>query len=274
MENSLNNFRGRQHHVVLHLRWRKASTLRHEPDHAGELIKSTLGDEFKTNAHRYITNGLIKGIPSLFSDVKDLYTDSAKRTILDEIITSLEEEYKSSNSESPTNYLWALYYLAQHYSHLRQYEKALTTIEKAIEHTPTLPELYTCKARILKRAGDKFGAVRCVEEARRLDGQDRFLNTKSAKYCLRAELVDEASNILGLFTKVCSHYHYASHPGIPNEEFGMILIYICQKDAESPGADLEEMQSMLYLTEVGDAYNHLGKLGLALKKYLAIQKVC
>ncbi|KAJ7446637.1 NMDA receptor-regulated protein 1a [Mycena latifolia] len=50
-----------------------------------------------------------------------------------------------------------------------------------------------------------------------LDGQDRFLNTKSAKYRLRAGMVEEASALLGLFTK---------------------------KDAASPGADLEDMQSL------------------------------
>lgn len=69
-------------------------------------------------------------------------------------------------------------------------------------HTPTLPELYTCKARVLKRAGDLFGAARSMESARLLDGQDRFLNTKCAKYRLRAGLIDEANEILGYFTKV------------------------------------------------------------------------
>lgn len=46
-----------------------------------------------------------------------------------------------------------------------------------------------------------------------------------------------------------------------------------QKDASSPGADLEDMQSLLYLTEEADSQNRSGRLGLALKKYLAIQKV-
>jgi peptide alpha-N-acetyltransferase len=77
-------------------------------------------------------------------------------------------------------------------------------LDLALSHTPTLPELYTCKARVLKRTGDLLGAVRCLDEARLLDGQDRFLNTKCAKYRLRAGLVDEAGAILGLFTKVSS----------------------------------------------------------------------
>lgn len=42
-----------------------------------------------------------------------------------------------------------------------------------------------------------------MEEARRLDGQDRFLNSKAAKYWLRAGEFEKAYSVLGLFTKVC-----------------------------------------------------------------------
>ena len=41
-----------------------------------------------------------------------------------------------------------------------------------------------------------------MDEARVLDLQDRFLNTKCAKYRLRAGLEEEAQEVLGLFTKV------------------------------------------------------------------------
>lgn len=106
------------------------------------------------------------------------------------------------DSESPTTLLWIMYFLAQHHSYLKRYSEALSLLDSAILHTPTLPELYTCKARTLKRVGDPIGAVRCIEEARKLDLQDRFLNTKSAKYHLRAGLSDEAQTLLGMFTKV------------------------------------------------------------------------
>ena len=46
-----------------------------------------------------------------------------------------------------------------------------------------------------------------------------------------------------------------------------------QKDAANPGADLEEMQSTLYLIEAGDSEYRLGKLHLALKRYVAVDKV-
>ena len=54
----------------------------------------------------------------------------------------------------------------------------------------------------MKRLGDLRGAADAVNEARLLDGQDRFLNTKTAKYKLRAGQIKEANDLLGLFTKV------------------------------------------------------------------------
>ncbi|KAJ4468810.1 NMDA receptor-regulated protein 1-domain-containing protein [Lentinula aciculospora] len=211
------------------------------------------GEEFQTLAQAYLLSGLTKGIPSLFVDVKSLYTDTTKLKSLQDIAESIRKDTtpdpsvaSSSVSTEPTTYLWVLYFLAQHYSYLSEYLKALELLELAIAHTPTLPELYTCKARTLKRAGDFFGASRAMEDARLLDGQDRFLNTKSAKYRMRAGFIDEASALLGLFTK---------------------------KDAPSPGADLEEMQSLFYLLEEGDAHRRAGRLNLALKKYAAVQRV-
>jgi len=41
----------------------------------------------------------------------------------------------------------------------------------------------------------------------------------------------------------------------------------------SPGADLEEMQSLLYLTEEGNAHRRQGKLHHALKRYHAVRKI-
>lgn len=174
------------------------------------------GEEFKQRAREYIHNGIIRGIPSIFSDVKGLYTDVAKQEAIEEIVEDFKNTYAAerstytanghatpdSDSEPPTTYLWVLYFLAQHHSHLGRYPLALSIIDAALAHTPTLPELHLTRARLLKRAGDPTGAVKAVEEARRLDGQDRFLNTKSAKYLIRAGRVEEAQAILGLFTKV------------------------------------------------------------------------
>lgn len=49
---------------------------------------------------------------------------------------------------------------------------------------------------------------------------------------------------------------------------------LSQKDAASPGGDLEEMQSLLYMIEAGDAYKGLRKYSYALKRYQILEKVC
>ncbi|KAK7036634.1 hypothetical protein VNI00_011567 [Paramarasmius palmivorus] len=212
---------------------------------------------FRDLARAYIVSGLTKGIPSLFADLKSLYSDPAKLELIQGIVESVKTENTPASDPSsstsppspdqePTTYLWTLYYLAQHYSYLSQHAKALSLLDTALLHTPTLPELYMFRARVLKRAGDFAGAAKAMQEARALDGQDRFLNTKAGKYLLRAGLHEEAESVFGLFTK---------------------------KDAQSPGADLEDMQSLLYLLEEADARNRSGKLHLALKKYVAVQKI-
>ena len=147
----------------------------------------------------------MKGVPSLFADVKALYTDTSKRDAIERIAEDLREQHAPSSKASdiePTTYLWTLYFLAQHYSFLSQPEKSLALLNISIEHTPTLPELHLARARTLKRAGDFIGAARAANEARLLDGQDRFLNTKCGKYLLRAGMTKEAESMFGLFTKV------------------------------------------------------------------------
>ncbi|KAL0572589.1 hypothetical protein V5O48_009367 [Marasmius crinis-equi] len=211
---------------------------------------------FHDLARKYLTTGLTKGIPSLFADIKSLYTDREKLQIIQDIVEQVKQEHTpsadpssssaASSSSEPTTYLWTLYFLAQHYSYLSQHSKALELLELAFVHTPTLPELYTFRARVLKRAGDPVRAAVAMEEARGLDGQDRFLNTKSGKYMLRAGRQEEAEKIFGLFTK---------------------------KDAASPGNDLEDMQSLLYILEQADSQLGSGKLHQALKKYVAVQKM-
>ncbi|TFY68467.1 hypothetical protein EVG20_g3546 [Dentipellis fragilis] len=217
------------------------------------------GDEFTELARAYILRGLTKGVPSLFADVKSLYASPSKQSTIESIVDgfrttladggSLSADAASGSAaarEAPTTYLWTLYFLAQHHSARGAHVHALELLDTALVHTPTLPELHTFRGRVLKRAGDPYGAARALDAARLLDGQDRFLNTKSAKYRLRAGEIEEAQEVFGMFTK---------------------------KDAASPGADLEDMQSLLYLTEEGNAHRRNGKLNLALKKYHAIQKV-
>jgi peptide alpha-N-acetyltransferase len=164
------------------------------------------GQDFIELIKPYLTNALTKGIPSLFADLKPLYKDPSKRQLIEDTVEELRSTYVSSppagNSIEPTTYLWTLYLLAQHHSFLGRHKQALEILDTAIAHTPTLPELYMVRARALKRAGDPYGAAKAMDAARLLDGQDRFINTKTGKYLLRAGMPEMAETIFSLFTKV------------------------------------------------------------------------
>ena len=208
------------------------------------LIHAT-GEDFKTQATAYVKSALVKGVPSLFSDLKSLYQDPAKQAALEEIVETLRLEWAPTSSPSadgtdpPSSYLWSLYYLTQHYSLTGDATRALHYIDSAIAHSSTLPELHMVRARVLKRAGDLLGASAAMTDARLLDGQDRFLNSKAAKYLLRTNDTVEAERIVGLFTK---------------------------PDAPSPTYDLNEMQALWYLAEEAEAFLRADNLAMALKR--------
>jgi len=124
----------------------------------------------------------------------------------------------SDHLQPPTTLLWTYYFLSLHYAHPTSNPSpspttSLSLLSKAVDHTPTLPELFTAKARVLKHAGDSWGAAVQMEEARRLDGQDRFLNSKAGKYWLRAGQEERALGVLGLFTKVRPKYLFSDSLG-------------------------------------------------------------
>ncbi|WWD18986.1 hypothetical protein CI109_103443 [Kwoniella shandongensis] len=213
-------------------------------------------DKFRELARAYIVRGLERGVPSLFVDVKGVYTDATKMTavgeIVEEIVSKLQKDSTLNDADSispPTVLLWAYYYLALHLSHPfnpnPNHTRALELLNIALEHTPTLPELYMAKAKVLKRAGDPLGAAHEMEKARLLDGQDRFLNGKAAKYWLRAGNVQKAEELVVMFTK---------------------------KDL-SPVQDLTDLQCLWFLQEEGDAYRRNNNLAMALKRYQTVVKV-
>jgi N-alpha-acetyltransferase 15/16, NatA auxiliary subunit len=59
-----------------------------------------------------------------------------------------------NEEQDPTVILWLMYFLANHYYFVRDLDQALQYLNRAIEHTPTVIELYTLKAKVYKRAGD------------------------------------------------------------------------------------------------------------------------
>ena len=118
-------------------------------------------DEFKTRIDKYIKKALRKGVPPLFVDLRPLYTNEQKVTIIQELCEGYNNNLKVHKSfevngeqEPATALLWLLYYMAQHFDYKREFQKALDVINEAINHTPTLIELFMLKGKIFKHVGN------------------------------------------------------------------------------------------------------------------------
>jgi len=193
---------------------------------------------------------LRKGVPSLFADLKPMYAVPAKAAAIGEILgewlSALEKDGRlpgESKREMPAVLMWVRVLLAQHHDILGASAKALEQIDAAIEHTPTLLDLYMVKARIFKHAGALLEASDMMDQARKLDTADRYLNTKATRYMLRANAVDEAQKTIALFTK----------------------------DGDQV-SNLFDMQCMWYELEIAAAYRRLGDFGKALKNFTSVDK--
>ncbi|XP_020618730.1 N-alpha-acetyltransferase 15, NatA auxiliary subunit-like isoform X1 [Orbicella faveolata] len=212
----------------------------------------TKGETFARLIDNYMRPAIHKGVPPLFNNIRNLYTEKDKVKIVENIALGYLDNLntfgtltgKGGDLEPPTAILWVYHFLAQHFDYLRDSKKAMEYIDKALEHTPTLIEAYMVKARIYKHGGDMEKAAHCMDEARSLDTADRYVNCKCAKYQLRANQVQKAEDTCGLFTR------------------------------EGVGAaeNLNEMQCMWFQTESGYALQRLGKLGEALKKAHEIER--
>lgn len=209
------------------------------------------GDKFKQEIDQYLRRGLHKGVPPLFVDINSLYNDPVRVTTVETLAESYVEALKKtgyfsfedaekgdSPKEPASALLWTYYFLAQHYDFLRNTEKALYYIDLAIDHTPTLIELFVIKGKIHKHAGDVEEAYKWLDEAQGLDTADRYINSKCAKYMLRANLVQQAEEMCSKFTR----------------------------EGVSAMESLNEMQCMWFQTECALAYQRLKKWGEALKK--------
>ena len=74
-------------------------------------------------------------------------------------------------------------------------------MDEAIEHTPTLLELYSWKAKIFKYQNEFDKSLELHEKARNMDLGDRYLCNKSVKAYLRCVRITEAEQVMSLFSK-------------------------------------------------------------------------
>lgn len=88
----------------------------------------------------------------------------------------------------------------------RRAAEALEAIDAAIEHTPSIADLYLCKARLLRNAGDTAAAWQLADEARKMDLADRYLNSECTKIMLQADEVDKAHEVHSPCSPLCSTF--------------------------------------------------------------------
>ncbi|KAJ2802149.1 hypothetical protein H4R21_002525, partial [Coemansia helicoidea] len=205
------------------------------------------GDSFAAAAEGLAKHALRKGIPSLFASVRALYDDKEKGATLGRLMegfaTQLRDTMRFSDStedESPTTQMWCTFYLAQHHDYHGDHERALALVEDAIRTSPDTVEFYIIKAKILKHAGDFQAARDTMEFGRQKDLQDRYINTKTVKYMLRNNEVDEAEK--------------------------MFLLFI-RDDIPHKIQEIVDIQATWYMCERGHAYRRLGDVGRALRQF-------
>lgn len=232
--------------------------------------------QFATSIDAYSRKHLSKGVPSLGADLgyfllkrrSDNYLPpyasafelakdpfDVKSHPLMNLFVNLADGYLRSlaanstfpqddNEESPSAYLWALYLRAKLHEMCGEYSQGLQLIDNALQHTPTLVDLYELKARLLKKSGDLTTAYKTLESGRELDLQDRYINNKTIKYMLRALEDGLALERVALFTK----------------------------DEGNPEQHMFDMQCTWYELELARCYAAKRQWGKALKKYSAIEK--
>jgi len=227
------------------------------------------GDDYKRLLKEYIKANLLKGVPSFGSDLALLFyvTDvgnNTKRTnlttieyrnlpamklvleFIDECVDEQKNEFDMKNEAKNFNNveLWALILKCNLMIKQGMYEEALKFSQKAIEMSPETVEAYHCKARALKKLGAFSLAADAVDEGRKLDLSDRYMNNKTTKYMLRADRIADAEKIISLFTR---------HEG-------------------DPQYNLYEMQCSWYELEWAESHFRQKKYGMCLKKALAVEK--
>ena len=116
---------------------------------------------------------------------------------------------------------------------------SLSYCNKAIEHTPTVVDLYTHKAKIMQFAGNRRQAAALTEEARKLDLADRHLNAHSSRYLLKIGEVGQAHATMALFSR----------------------------ETESGQINVHEMQTLWFEHQCGLAHYRQGELRQALKQF-------
>ncbi|MES1910520.1 MAG: hypothetical protein MHM6MM_003101, partial [Cercozoa sp. M6MM] len=145
---------------------------------------------FESMLEEYLTPRVIKGVPSLFTDVLSFYL--AGETSKQAAVLRVAEKLRSQQHESPLTQVWVSLLLSQHFCATGDFDRAHQEVDSALEALPTCIELRMHKSRIFKKQGQFVEAYEAMEQARQMDEQDRYVNTKCVRAALRANMPERA----------------------------------------------------------------------------------
>jgi len=224
-------------------------------------------EDFRASIDKYCQKQLVRGVPSLGSDLSSLYLiERSNRYVLakdpvdikshpvykqlvelvDSYINSLSSHNTFPNDPTehpPSTLLWSWYLRCKLHAQAAEYADGIALVDKCIDHTPTGVDFYELKANLLERGGDIQQAADVVDAGRDLDHQDRYINNQTTKTLLRAGREEDAKKRISMF---------AIHEGDPEQ-------------------NLYDMQCTWFELELADSCRKRGQLGRSLRKY---SKLC
>lgn len=152
---------------------------------------------------------------------------------------------QDTDEQPPSTLLWTRYLRAGLHEIVGEYTDGIALVDKCLELSPDIVDIYELKAKLLKDSGDIISAVECLDKGRELDKSDRYINNQTCKYMLQAGMDDEALKRISLFTK---------HEGNPEQ-------------------NLFDMQCSWYELEFADSLARKEDWGRSLKKYCKYRSV-
>jgi len=244
----------------------------------GEDVPIDEAKEWTKAIENYCRNNITRGVPSLGSDlcslllIEDPITKRYRTAVepleikehpvyhrvtelIDSYIASLDEHSTfpkmddddsetSDKIEPPSTLLWAWYLRAHLHELAHEYSSAEDLASKCLDQTPTAVDIYELRGRVMQKAGDDNAAANCLDEGRKLDKQDRYINNRTTEYLLRANREVEALERISMFTR---------HESDPEQ-------------------NVFDMQCIWYELELAACYTRQGKWGKSFKKYVDIEK--
>mmetsp|Transcript_3977 Transcript_3977/g.12939 ORF Transcript_3977/g.12939 Transcript_3977/m.12939 type:complete len:881 (-) Transcript_3977:79-2721(-) len=154
---------------------------------------------------------LRKGVPAAHKFLRGIIAlGTAHRDATVAAVADLVEEGSRKGSTEPPHFLaWGLLLQAAVLSEVGDQAAAIAVIARCIEDTPSFVEAWALQGRIYKRAGDPEKAFQSMDEARKLDLADRYVNNRAAKYAARAGHVTLARELVAMFVR--PEYHVDAH---------------------------------------------------------------